>query len=89
MNLTDDKSTLVQVIGAIRQQAITWANVDPDLCCHMASLGPNGLKRETRLCNPKIKINKTEFLAWMMSAGRAIPDFNLKAMFTLGPTQQQ
>ena len=19
--------------GAIRQQAITWANVDPDLCC--------------------------------------------------------
>ena len=24
-----------------RQQAITWANVDPDLCRHMASLGHN------------------------------------------------
>ena len=23
------------------QQAITWANDDPDLCRHMASLGPN------------------------------------------------
>ena len=23
--------------------AITWANVDPDLCYHMASLGPNEL----------------------------------------------
>ena len=28
--------------GAIRQQAITWANVDPDPCCHMASPGYNG-----------------------------------------------
>ena len=26
-------------IGAVRQQAITWANVDPDFCRHMASLG--------------------------------------------------
>ena len=26
-------------LGAVRQQAITWANVDPDLCCQMASLG--------------------------------------------------
>ena len=30
-------------LGAIRQQAITWANVDPDLCHHMASLGLNEL----------------------------------------------
>ena len=28
---------------AIRQQATTWANVDPDLCHHMASLGHNEL----------------------------------------------
>ena len=27
-------------LGAISQQAITWANVDPDLCRHMASLDP-------------------------------------------------
>ena len=33
--ITDDKSTLG------RQQAITWPNVDPYLCLHMASLGPN------------------------------------------------
>ena len=33
LNLTDDKSTLLQVIvGAIRQPANTSANVDLDLC---------------------------------------------------------
>ena len=26
-------------LGGIRQQVITWANVDPTSCCHMASLG--------------------------------------------------
>ena len=30
--------------NAFRQQAITWTNVDPDLCCQMASLGLNELK---------------------------------------------
>ena len=35
---TDDKSPLVQVM-ATKQQAITWAHIGPDLCCHMASLG--------------------------------------------------
>ena len=29
--------------GAVKQQAITWANVDPDLCCHMVSLGHSKL----------------------------------------------
>ena len=28
-----------QWLGAVRQQAIAWANVDPDLCPHLASLG--------------------------------------------------
>ena len=32
-----------QWLGAVRQQAITLANVDPDLCPHMASLGLNEL----------------------------------------------
>ena len=27
-----------------RQQAITWANVDQDLCQHMVSLGHNELR---------------------------------------------
>ena len=31
-------------LGAIRQQAITWANVDLDLCHHMASSGHSKLK---------------------------------------------
>ena len=45
LDFTDNQSTLVQVMfGAVRQQAITWAKVDPDLCRHMASLGPNELK---------------------------------------------
>ena len=30
-------------LGAISQQAITWANVYLDLCCHMVSLGHNQL----------------------------------------------
>ena len=44
LDLTDDKSTLVEVMAWCRQaQAITWANVDPVLCHHMASLGLNEL----------------------------------------------
>ena len=31
-------------LGAVRQQANTWFNVDTDLCHHMASLGHNELK---------------------------------------------
>ena len=30
-------------LGAVRQQSITWANVDPDLCRHMPSLGHSEL----------------------------------------------
>ena len=43
-DLTDDKSTLVQHWW--RHQAITWANVDPDLCCCMASLSHNELIKQ-------------------------------------------
>ena len=40
----DDESTLAQVMACCwQQQAITWANVDPDLSGHMASLGHNEL----------------------------------------------
>ena len=31
-------------LSAFRQQTITWTNVDPDLCCHMAPLGHNVLR---------------------------------------------
>ena len=40
LNITVDKSALVQ----LWQQAIAWANVDPDFCCHMVSLSQNDLK---------------------------------------------
>ena len=44
LGFTDDKSTLVQVMAwRVREQAITWNNVDPDLSRHMASLGHNEL----------------------------------------------
>ena len=36
-------------LGAVRQQAITWANVDPDLCHHMASLSHNEIKLQHHL----------------------------------------
>ena len=31
------------MLGAVRQQAITWANVYPVLCCYTMSLGINEL----------------------------------------------
>ena len=44
-DLTDDKSTLVQVMAWCHQTTshYTWISVDQDLQCHMASLGPNEL----------------------------------------------
>ena len=43
-DLTDDKSTLVQVMAWCRtQQSITWTSVDQDLQWCMVSLGPNKL----------------------------------------------
>ena len=39
LEFTDDQVML----GAVEQQAITWANVDPDLCHHMVSLDKNEL----------------------------------------------
>ena len=41
VDLTDDKSTLIQV--DVRQQVITWANVDTDRCEHTASISHNEL----------------------------------------------
>ena len=44
LKFNDDKSALLQLMAlCVRQQAITWANVDPVLSQHMASLGHNDL----------------------------------------------
>ena len=46
-DLTDDDSTLVQVmLGAVSQQAITRATVDTVLCRHMVSLSHNDLTED-------------------------------------------
>ena len=34
-------------LGAVRQPAITWANIDPAVCRHMASPGHNGFSKTT------------------------------------------
>ena len=44
LDLTDDKSTLFQVMAWCRQATIfIWANVDPDLCRYMVAPGHNEL----------------------------------------------
>ena len=47
----------------MRQQAITWANIDPDLYHHMASLGRNKLKV------PRAKTLKRDASNAILSAG--------------------
>ena len=46
-NATDEKSTLVKAMAwyLVREQAITYANVDLELWCHMASMGHNEWKQ--------------------------------------------
>ena len=41
--ISQHRFTLVW-LGAVRQQAFISANVEPDLCCHIVSLGDNELK---------------------------------------------
>ena len=49
-----------QWLGAVRQQAITWAIVDLVLCHYMVSLGHNDLNLITHSLN---------FIVWDMSPG--------------------
>ena len=48
-------------LGAIRQQAITLANVDPHLCCHMSSIGHTEL---IRLCSIELGRLATHWLLY-------------------------
>ena len=43
MGLTISQDWFRQWLGAVSQQAITWANVDPALCRQIASLGHNDM----------------------------------------------
>ena len=45
LDLTEDISTLIQLmLGTARQQALTWANVEPGLCRRRGSLAYNELQ---------------------------------------------
>ena len=60
LDLTDDKSTLGQVMAWCRQATtITWANFDPDQCRHMASLGHNELMSNMLGQNQDISLHMT------------------------------
>ena len=49
---SDDKSTLVQYwLGAVKQKAITKANVDLNICRHMVLLNHNALNPSTQRYN--------------------------------------
>ena len=62
LDFTIDRSTLVQVMAfAVRQQTITWSNVDPDLCRHMMSLGQDELIDVIALVLPNMHHNITVF----------------------------
>ena len=78
LDLTD-KSTMVQVMAwCPRQQAITWTNVDPDLCLHMVSLRHNELSVKTVLCFVNI-VTTDGLMSNSPQAPRAL--FNIKTIF--------
>ena len=54
--------------NAIRQQATTWTSVDPELCCHMTSLGYNELNNMSnkyRICH-EIKCDAPQMIFKMV-----------------------
>ena len=62
LDLTDNESTLVQVIAwCCQATSVTWASVDPDLCCHVASLGHNEL---TQACSETIHVIYMIWFFW-------------------------
>ena len=52
-------------LGAFQQQAITWANVDPDLIRHIASLGHNDLSiiKSSYVCRNIVKFLLLKFVS--------------------------
>ena len=62
---TDDRSTLVRVIACChQQQAVIRANVNTDLCHHMASLGHTVLKLKIILEDHFIILCINHWLSW-------------------------
>ena len=75
LNLTDDKSTSILIrLGGTRQQAITRANTDWDLCCHMTSghKSHNGL---FSVCD-FARLTTNEMLGFMPQTKPGIPQWS-------------
>ena len=76
-NLTIRMSTLVQVV-LWRRQAITWANFDPDLCRHAASLGYNVFIDSICYLQPQLDISSFDIhfiksgVCWVFHWGATI-----------------
>ena len=63
LDLTDDKSTLVQVMAWCRQATSHYLSlVDPDLCRHMVSLSHNELRLCSQIAIAKIFILMCRFI---------------------------
>ena len=81
-NLFYGKWTLVQVMTwchyGIRQQAISWANVDSNLCHYMASLGHNELIGYNVRC-------KTNWPSWCLRCSTPRIWVNTMAAVALAP----
>ena len=69
-------------IGAVRQQAIKWANVDPELCHHMDLLGHNvlpHLRPEKTAYNLAVDIlNCYNFFTWKSRIPNCMVDMFLR-----------
>ena len=61
LKLNGDKS-ISPVNGLVRQQTITWANVDPDLYHYMASMGDNKVQMEVNYSLYSDSFRKHEYL---------------------------
>ena len=73
LEFTDDQSTLVLVITwwvPFGQQAITWADVNPDLYHHMVSLDQNKLIGVILLVLQYIHHNMIVFLQHQLNVDR-------------------
>ena len=80
LDLTTDKSTLDQWLGTVRQQAITWDNVDLDLCRYIASLGHNELKANTGV-NEMICLKTLFWIMYISLFGCQLMDASIENLF--------
>ena len=65
-------------LGAVRQQAITRANVNPDRCCHMASLGHNELVNSFAF---RLRVKTTQVIASPCKTSKVMDNIHFVLIF--------